>query len=104
MVSIWDSGIDYGAFMYDNPAFNSTVYGFDNSENKNPNIGDEEKNTKKKLVKTESVKLMPEEKVVQKSPDVLGEAPSWDEFTNKTTFHGIKYVFDRNSSGMQIRR
>ena len=26
---------------------------------------------------------------------VSKNAPTWDEFTQNTTFHGIRYVFDR---------
>ena len=40
---------------------------------------------------------------IQESPkDCAIEIPSWDDFTNATTFHGVKYIFSKSSG--KVRR
>ena len=58
MVSIWESGIEYGNFCYENPTVSNTVYGFDGSDNKNVNQGDDRKKCESvKKKKDKSVKV-----------------------------------------------
>ena len=111
MVSIWDSGIEYANFVYDNPSLSTTIYGFDHSNNKNSNTGDDAskyetktgtKNSKQEKGKDGKKDKAAKEKDKGVRKDEGIEAPSWEEFTKKTTFHGVKYVFDQKP--MRMRR
>ena len=54
-------------------------------------------------VKPEVLRSSGQEPEVLESQELQDEIPTWDEFTQTTTFHGVRYIFN-NKTPFKLRR